>query len=269
MSYKSNRNWTLPAPNLSLLSPNLCQTNSSINDGLLTNNEEYLWLTYRFDNTGFTNSLHCNYYSVIQGPDQECDPTQKNVVIRFGDEFPFLRTGTTCNTGFYAEKIVVLAQKVIGNQRPSPSKWKKIDITNQVSATTLSLGYLTVSSLTGTSFIIDKITYNSGTLYDLDSYISLPDLNETSNCLNFGDEYFFYGNIETDIQSTIYQMKYVVNLTNNQFKISNNPTWSANTSPYITEIGLYDEDKDLVVISKLQSPQIREGIQQFAVSYIF
>jgi len=269
MSYKSNRNWTLPAPNISLISPNLCQNYSSINEGLLTSNQEYLWLTYRFENTAFTNSLHCNYYSVIKGPDQECDPTQKNVVVRFGDEFPFLRTGTTCNTGFYAEKIIILAQKVIGNQRPSPTSWKEIDVTNQVSASTLSSGYLTVSSLTTTSFIIDKTQYDNGTTYNLDSYISLPDLNETSNCLNFGDEYYFYGNIETDIQSTIYQMKYVVNLTNNQFKISTNPTWSANTSPYITEIGLYDDDKDLVVISKLQSPQIREGIQQFAVSYIF
>ena len=40
-------------------------------------------------------------------------------------------------------------------------------------------------------------------------------------------------------------------------------------SPYITEIGLYDSDKDLIVISKLQSPVLRTGIQQFTVKLDF
>jgi len=41
--------------------------------------------------------------------------------------------------------------------------------------------------------------------------------------------------------------------------------WSAAKQPYITEIGLFDDQKDLLVISKLQSPTLRQGIQQYVV----
>jgi len=87
--------------------------------------------------------------------------------------------------------------------------------------------------------------------------------------LNFGDEYYFYGNFETDISATIYEMKYLINLNNNQFTNTSNPTWTRGTKSYITEIGLYDQNKDLIVISKLQSPELRQGIQQFVVKLDF
>jgi hypothetical protein len=64
-------------------------------------------------------------------------------------------------------------------------------------------------------------------------------------------------------------MKYLCNLNQNQFLNSSNPTWVNGQSPYITEIGLYDSDKDLIVISKLQSPVLRTGIQQFLVKLDF
>ena len=64
-------------------------------------------------------------------------------------------------------------------------------------------------------------------------------------------------------------MKYLINLNRNQFTNTSNPTWSAGTKPYITEIGLYDQNNDLIVISKLQSPELRQGIQQFVVKLDF
>jgi hypothetical protein len=87
--------------------------------------------------------------------------------------------------------------------------------------------------------------------------------------LNFGDEYYFYGNFESDIAATIYELKYLVNLPQNQFTNTSNPTWTSGTTSYITEIGLYDSNEDLIVISKLQSPQKRQGIQQFVVKLDF
>jgi hypothetical protein len=93
--------------------------------------------------------------------------------------------------------------------------------------------------------------------------------NGESDLLNFGDEYFFYGNLETDIQATIYQMKYLINLSRNQFTDTSNPTWTSGTTSYVSEIGLYDVNKDLIVISKLQSPEIRQGIQQYVVKLDF
>ena len=87
--------------------------------------------------------------------------------------------------------------------------------------------------------------------------------------LNFGDEYYFYGNLETDISATIYEMKYLINLGRNQFTNTSNPTWTSGTTSYVTEIGLYNSNKDLMVISKLQSPELRQGIQQFVVKLDF
>jgi hypothetical protein len=91
----------------------------------------------------------------------------------------------------------------------------------------------------------------------------------TGQTLNFGDEFYFYGDIETDIQATIYEMKYKVNLSGAEFQNTSNPTWTKGTKSYITEISLLDKNKDILVVSKLQSPVLRQGIQQFVVKLDF
>jgi hypothetical protein len=60
-------------------------------------------------------------------------------------------------------------------------------------------------------------------------------------------------------------MKYKINLSQSEFSKSQNPSWFTGSPKYITEIGLFDEEKDLLVISKLQSPTLRQGIQQYVV----
>jgi hypothetical protein len=274
MSYKSNRNWTLPAPQISLLTPNTCGTQDNSNTGLLTNTNEYLYVTYRLDNTSaFTESLHCNYYSKIQGPDLNCGHTSsQNVAIRFGTEFPCLNqiNGAVLNNGFFADTFQIICQKVIGDVRPNSADWVVIDITNQLSASTIN-NYITQDGLTEFTFVITQDMYNSGTTYNLNNYESIKpvSIGQTGTTLNFGDEYYFYGSIETDIEATIYEMKCKVNLGQADFQSTSNPTWSNGSSSYITEIGLYDSDKNLMIISKLQSPVLRQGIQQFLVKFDF
>lgn len=365
LSYKSNRNWTLPAPQISLLTPNTCDSISG-NEGLLTGNTETLYVTYLLSNdVGFTNFLHCNYYSLIQGNNNDCNPDiSKNVAVRFGGEFPCLSqpgyvptttttttTTPTCDSylitnndiksatiifepccgetkispfvlpasastticsstmiqtisgttdviyfgdcpsctptttttttqpvtttttqcpicdlesGFWATDFQVLAQKVETGQRPDPTKWKLIDFTSQIQNQFIN-GYVTQPSLTGSTFVVTKDNYDSAPFYNLNDYIKLVSGGTTSANLNFGDEYYFYGNIETDIQATIYEMKYKINLGQVEFLKSQNPSWINGTPSYITEIGLFNEDKDLLVISKLQSPTLRQGIQQYVV----
>jgi hypothetical protein len=116
--------------------------------------------------------------------------------------------------------------------------------------------------------VIDRNIYDNGSPYQLQNYIDIP-LNGQSDILNFGDEYYFYGNIQTDISATIYEMKYQINLTNNQFTNTTNPSWTPGTRSYVSEIGLYNSQKELMVISKLQSPQLRQGIQQYVVKLDF
>jgi hypothetical protein len=268
LSYKSNRNWTLPAPKVATLTPNTCFTNTT-STGLLTNPEERLWVTYRFGSTAFTESLHCNYYTVLKAPDTVTANTV-NVSVRFGDEFPFLNDNfnSTNLTGYCANSIQLVYQIVTGDTRPVSSNWRISDVTSDISATTVN-GFITLSGLTGTTFQIDPTMYNSATFpYNLNNYIDLP-TNAQPDVLNFGDEFYFYGNIETDISATIYEMKYLINLGRNQFTNTSNPTWTSGTTSYVTEIGLYDDNKDLIVISKLQSPELRQGIQQYVVKLDF
>lgn len=89
MSYKSNRNWTLPGPKLGLIVPNTFN-NSGTELGILSGESETLWVTYRFDSDDFTQSLHCNYYTEIRGNSPDCPPETTDVTFRLGDEFPFM-----------------------------------------------------------------------------------------------------------------------------------------------------------------------------------
>jgi hypothetical protein len=161
----------------------------------------------------------------------------------------------------------LICQVVSGDTRPNPTSWRVIDVTSQLTASTVN-GNITAAGITGTTFQIDIDSYSAASTYNLSNYISLVP-NGSPEIMNFGDEYYFYGNFETDITATIYEMNYLVNLGRNQFTNTSNPTWTSGTTAYVTEIGLYDSDLELIVISKLQSPQKRQGIQQFVVKLDF
>jgi hypothetical protein len=64
-------------------------------------------------------------------------------------------------------------------------------------------------------------------------------------------------------------MRYKINLGQAEFQSTTNPTWLPGTKSYITEIGLYDSEKNLMIVSKTQSPILRTGIQQFLVKFDF
>ena len=268
LNYKSNRSWTLPAPKLGLVTPNTFSGVLGGTAGLLTGNTEVLHLTYIFTNTAFTQSLHCNYYSTITGNDQSLLPGASDILIRFGNEFPFLKNTYTSPSGFTATGLKLIAQKVpTGTTRPSATAWKEIDVTSQLSATTIG-GYINSSGITNTTIQLTKSMYDTAGVYNLSNYLNLVPLGSTGLTLNFGGEYFFFGNIQTDIQATIYVMNFLCNLGQTQFFDSSNPTWTGN-NPYVTEVGLYNADKELMVISKIQSPEKRQGIQQYPIKLDF
>ena len=268
LNYKSNRSWTLPAPKLGLVTPNTFSGVLGGTAGLLTGNTEVLHLTYIFTNTAFTQSLHCNYYSTITGNDQSLLPGASDILIRFGNEFPFLKNTHTSPSGFTATGLKLIAQKVpTGTTRPSATAWKEINVTSQLSATTIG-GYINSSGITNTTIQLTKSMYDTAGTYNLSNYLNLVPLGSTGLTLNFGGEYFFFGNIQTDIQATIYVMNFLCNLGQTQFFDSSNPTWTGD-NPYVTEVGLYNVDKELMVISKIQSPEKRQGIQQYPIKLDF
>ena len=275
LSYKSNRNWTLPAATTTLITPNTYGPISS-NFGILSSENEIMYVTYLLTNSssGATNSLHCNYYSTVNGSNINCAGIgSQNVAVRFGGEFNCLNqiTNTTLTNGYVADTFQIICQLVSGGTRPESNAWRIIDYTDQISASTIN-GYITQSGLTGTTFVITRDLYEAATppYYNLNDFISLPAVNNTqATTLNFGDEYYFYGSLETDIQATIYEMRYKINLGQAEFLKPTNPTWSQGVVPYISEIGLYDDKFNLMIVSKLQSPVLRQGLQQFLVKFDF
>jgi hypothetical protein len=270
LNYKSNRTWTLPAPKVGTIIPGACNGVLGDVDGLVSANTQSVFVTYRFNHTGVTNSLHCNYYTRLDPKLITTEQKTYDLFLKFKNEFSFLNSNTlTTPSGYTANEMKVLMQVVSSaTTRPDPTLWKEIDVTNQLSSTAIG-GKLTMSGLTGTTIQVTKNMYTSASTYNLTNYLDLPSLNQTGLTLNFGGEYFFFGNIKTDIQATIYVMNFLCNIGQNQFLTSSNPTWDNTKSPYITEVGLYNADKELMVISKIQSPQKRQGIQQYPVKLDF
>jgi hypothetical protein len=270
LNYKTNRSWTLPAPKVGTIIPNVCDGVLGDTEGLLSANTEQVFVTYRFNSSAFTNTLHCNYYTKVTPI--LYDPTQStyNIFLKFGNEFPFLQSNNlSVPSGFTANEMKVLVQKTsTGTTRPVATQWREIDVMSQLSGYSVN-GFITLSGMTGTTFQITKDMYDNAPTYNLANYINLPTLNQSGVTLNFGGEYYFYGTLQTDIQATIYVMNYLCNLGQAQFLKSSNPTWDGITPPYITEVGLYNADKELMVISKIQSPQKRQGIQQYPVKLDF
>ena len=137
--------------------------------------------------------------------------------------------------------------------------WRFIDVTS---------GLTNYASTSGTSinpddldqssnqkvFNITKELYdtNSGNTYVLNNYITIPTSTQPDK-LNFGDEVFFFGNIETDIQAISYKTKFVLPLGGNSFNSSINPTWTSG-SVWVSEVGIYDLQKNLVAIGKINKP---------------
>ena len=268
LSYVSNRSWTLPAPKLGTVAPGTCDSDT---DGILNDDTECLWVTYLFRPrvNGGAQGIHCNYYQKICGPSQDCGATEQNVTVTFGGDFGCMSQNLP--SGWYAGQFWVLAQKTNTTSRPDPSAWRAINFTSvlQNNGSINAQGFIAPSGMTDVNFTISQTNYNDAPIYNITDQIFVKVLGENDLQMNFGDETFFHGIVKTDIQATIYEMRYLVNLPSNQFVTSTNPTWSEGVDTYMTEVGLYDTDKNLLALGKFQSPQLREGVQQVVVKLDF
>ena len=267
MSYLSNRNYTLPAPNVKTVTPTSGQ-------GLLASDNDTLWVTYRFRSPNWQ-GMHCNYYMKVKGPAQNCNLDSQNVQVDFVNstynQFPYMKdyNSSPQSKGWGATGFDLIVQKVTTGQRPNPKAWKVIDydqflVQQGVKANANSFIKPPVFQLI--NFNITNQLYNSAPFYNIQSQIQITPTGQSG--LKFGDEYYFYGNVETDIQATIYQMKYLINLPSNQFTDTSNPSYQS-SNRYMTEIGLYDNDKNLLVLSKFNSPQIRQDVQRITIKLDF
>lgn len=283
MTYKSNRNWSLPTLQSTITEIKSINNGSSFsNDGsalstyqtiarsasvatlasgeLLGDNEE-LYLTYLLANSGMTSgystSLHCqNYLKIVK------TPGMGNVQFRFpANGLPYMRalmsTTTSATTGgFFANQLYILAQKVTSGVRPSPNLWKQINKTSDIiNYSSWANTTINPNDLEATTFELTLSAYTGASTYILNNFLTIPTIGQTDN-LQFGDEVVFFGNLETNIKATAYKSTFLFTAPAAQFNSSVNPTYTAATSNsvYLSEVGIFDKNKNLVAIGKFQNP---------------
>lgn len=250
LSYKSNRNWTLPTLEYGLT------TNTN---GLFSQTQD-VYVSYMLSNSssGYTSGLHCqNVTPIVFGGvnDEPCAPdaSRKDVDIIFPTgQLPYMMVSG--GTGWYADTFELLVQRVPLGTAPNPSNWTKIDYTASINSHTIGdrIDPLNLESTTYT--VTEDLFTNSGSTFNLDDYINIPEIGET-DILQFGDEYFFYGNMEASGLNTKYRTQFEFTIPPTQFNNSTNPTFAnSGQLPHISELGVYDNVGNLVAIGKFITP---------------
>jgi len=267
LSMKSNRNYTLPAPKVVKISADSDCIDSD-NDPLLPKELTHeVYVSYMFYNRhNKTYSAPCaQYVKVVPKSDDDYD-----VAVSFKDGFQFLRDKTILSddAGYQATDFHILIQRVVVGEKPIPSNWKMIDFTNNLVGH-LNGSNISPSHITGTKFIITTETYSNGLAFVYRDLIGYPDSDEKGNLI-FGDEFMLMGDITLRKQHTTYVMNFMINLPQGNFNRSLNPTWDLSDNKTddsrqgikMTEVALYNVDKDMVAIGKISKPHKRTNSSQ-------
>ena len=266
LSYKSNRNWTLPA-----LAANIANPSGGTSTGVLAANST-MYLTYSLENTsatGLTSSLPCQDYIKVTNTTS----TAKDIAFRINttDLLPYMRKIESAGYdgyGFYANKFKLLYQIVQDpNSRPDPGMWKSYDFTStaitSVYGQTIDPKLLENQNPNAIGFVLDVLKDISASTFNLIPLLNMAPNNQPSY-LQFGDERFFYGNLTTYIGATIFKTIFDVRVNSGQFNTTTNPTRSTDPSTNppnikISEVGIYDSLNNLVCIGKLSQPVALES----------
>ena len=204
---------------------------------------------------GYSEAIHCNYINSMQIVTDNLSIQEIRMNFTDPTDFKFLN-GTGSNaTGYSVHRIYAIFQVILntGTTTPKPvaANWKYLDVTNQVVGYT-GTGFLTPAQITSVVFKIPLSVYGSYPIYILD-YINYPSASQGTQ-LCFGDETYFFGNVTSQIKADVYTTDLSINLVLGEFNSTSNPTWDGLSKVYISEIGIYDTNKNLVGIAKLNDP---------------
>lgn len=232
---------------------------------LLLTTGDTVFISYILSYSGDTNlnGLHCNHYTKIVGTDI---PSDVSIKFNTGD-FKFMQT-TFANVtkGYISDTFQILIQQVITGEQPDPAQWRIIDYTSYINNHTVG-SLIDPMNLCSSRFIINSAQYDVASIYDLETYLqpSLGFPDEPSTLPEFGDEEPFTGSIKLVRASDMEVLKFLVNLPSTDFLTTQNPSYVAGLPLRITEIGLLNDNKDVLVIAKTPRPIERVGTQVFAV----
>ena len=198
-----------------------------------------IYTTYMFENESYnlnnvivnSTPIHCNYINKIEI--EELQNANINLFFNSTDDFKHMyQSGETY--GWSANKFKILVQIVVDDGinldlKPKSNNWRVYDVTDQITFNNI----LTPVDMLSTVFNIELNYYNTKDIYNL-NYPS----NQQQNYLGFGDEVYFFGNVETRIQAIGYRMSININLDNNKYNYTTNPTWDGNVENYTIPITL-------------------------------
>ena len=266
MSYKSNRNWTLPALSAFLTAPS-----GGTSTGVLDINQT-IYLTYSLENStssGLTTSLPCQKYVKVTNNTS----SSKDVSFKISDIdlLPYMRKIENTDydgLGFYANKFKLVYQIVDDpNTRPDAGSWKVYDYTSTAITGTINQTIdpklLQNQAPVANGFLLTSLVNTAATTFDITQSLNMS-TNSTPNALQFGDERFFNGNVTAFIGATIYKTLFDIRVSSSDYTLTTNPTRSQQsiTNPPVikaTEVGIYDSNQNLVVIGKLSQPVALES----------
>jgi hypothetical protein len=274
LALKSDRSHTLPSPIWNTIA---ASTSASALLPALSTPNNYVALTYLFSSSsynsnqslGFKGGIHCGYIEKIT---QDAS-TAKNVTFQFVEsdlKFMISSVAASVGTGFNVNNLFILAQKCTIGDEPNPKEWRLMDVTSRLfDYANWSTTTMPVSALTTQAYTINNDDYTGGTSYDISNIIgTLPTSPTYTDGLGFGEESILIGNINTDIKATVYKTKIGQNLNFNQYNTTVNPTYSfdeGNSDLFITEVGIYDDNNNLVAVGKLSNPLKKNSLRLLTV----
>lgn len=252
MSFKSNRNWALPPLTGRMTFP------SQLTQGLIQRNKT-LYLTYAFEaDNGIMYTLpHQRYLKYINKTKIDRDAEfefSSSQVLKYMRK---LEIPTYDGLGFYAHKFKVLVQIVDRpNDRPKSDEWRVLDFTSTlltgVVGQSINPNTLASGSADSLNFRITQSMYNVAQIYDLTN-LGIPDF-DCPEIYTFGDTQTLFGNVSTCIRSCIYRFIANIRINDELFTQTTNTTRNEQQPLYFTDIGIYNNNKELVMMTKIAQP---------------
>jgi hypothetical protein len=276
LTYRSNRSYTLPPSFVSLVSNPKFPLTTGQATGLCKSGYTY-FVTYIPESFsaytsgasyGYGNALHSEYISKIDGQtDINGNPQFLNITFP-SNSFPYLRssinmdpTSAFSGTGWNANSVQILVNEQLSSAgynigNVPENGWRRVSDKNVggngvYSAETFLDTTIDPLKLAGYNFVISQEDFTSGSTYYLDSNYT----GETDT-LYFGGESFLFGNLDVNILSTTYKTSIVAYAKNDVLNSSINYTFDStlDSKTYITEIGILDQNNNLVAVGKPTYP---------------
>lgn len=275
LTYKSNRNYTLPQPLVSTTTVPKFPLSRNETDGLVKSGKTYFVTyltesdaTYTSGSTfGYPKSIHCGYIQKLIG-NTDARNTSQYLTVNFPTStFPYLRNSVDMTalsgTGWNANKVQLLV-----SEQDDPSQtltladvpsyeWKLISsgVGNGIYTGDTTDTTIDARKLNGYQFVISQEDYDSGTTYVLDN-IFTDNNDSTLTGLTFGNESFLFGNFEADVVATTYKTVITAFAQNDLYNSSENGSFDndLDSNTYITEIGILDGESNLVAVGKPTYP---------------